>query len=93
MFSYFYSQKHRECKYAKDFPPNLTTRCEQKFIYRRLVAFDNDTVFNDNFKIPSCCVCAVTRQSMDRDSGERRSGDVAEPLALTAGLVADEGDN
>ncbi|KAL1459884.1 hypothetical protein WDU94_011834 [Cyamophila willieti] len=81
------SKDNAPCKYADHFPPNLSAKCAQKFIYRRLVAFNKETkeLFNDDFKIPSCCVCVVSRLAHGDDSAERRSmsANAPEPLALT----------
>uniref|UniRef100_A0A8D8ZML9 Protein spaetzle n=1 Tax=Cacopsylla melanoneura TaxID=428564 RepID=A0A8D8ZML9_9HEMI len=82
------SRDNAPCKYADHFPPNLSAKCAQKYIYRRLVAFNKETkeLFNDEFKIPSCCVCVVSRLAHGDDSAERRSlsANAPEPLALTA---------
>ncbi|XP_075147664.1 spaetzle domain-containing protein isoform X2 [Haematobia irritans] len=40
-------------------PNRYTATCKQSYIYRSLVAFTNETVIRDQFKMPSCCKCVL----------------------------------
>ncbi|XP_068909489.1 protein spaetzle-like [Tenebrio molitor] len=51
-----------KCKFSSNFPTGYTSFCQQKFIHKRLMVLgDNDKFVFDSFKVPSCCVCTVTR--------------------------------
>ncbi|XP_063705218.1 uncharacterized protein LOC134834456 isoform X2 [Culicoides brevitarsis] len=52
--------ENRPCAYTESFPYGYTTECKQKFIYRHLLALDEngDTVKN-LFRLPACCKCIV----------------------------------
>lgn len=42
-------------------PNGFTSKCEQKYVQKRLVALDGNgqTVNTDTFWFPSCCVCTI----------------------------------
>ncbi|XP_050557459.1 protein spaetzle 5 [Spodoptera frugiperda] len=46
-------------------PPGYTSRCEQKYIQKRLVALQSSgqNLYTDVFWIPSCCQCTFTATS------------------------------
>jgi hypothetical protein len=50
------------CTFADNFPSGYTTSCQQKFIYRKLLALGEDgRPVTDSFRLPSCCSCVVTK--------------------------------
>ncbi|XP_026739833.1 protein spaetzle 5 isoform X1 [Trichoplusia ni] len=51
-----------ECSGICTVPPGYTSRCEQKYIQKRLVALQSDgtNLYTDVFWIPSCCQCTFT---------------------------------
>ncbi|RVE47229.1 hypothetical protein evm_008097 [Chilo suppressalis] len=50
-----------ECSGLCTVPPGYTSRCEQKYIQKRLVALGSsgDSLYTDLFWIPSCCQCTI----------------------------------
>ncbi|CAB3243451.1 unnamed protein product [Arctia plantaginis] len=51
-----------ECSGLCTIPPGYTSRCEQKYIQKRLVALQSNgqNLYTDVFWIPSCCQCTIT---------------------------------
>lgn len=51
------------CSSLCGLPNGYTSKCEQKYIQKRLVALEGqgDQLYTDVFWIPSCCVCTITR--------------------------------
>ncbi|TMW41734.1 hypothetical protein DOY81_013186 [Sarcophaga bullata] len=41
-------------------PNHYKATCKQNYIYRSLVAYANETIVKDQFKMPSCCKCVLT---------------------------------
>lgn len=54
-----------ECSGLCTIPPGYTSRCEQKYIQKRLVALqpNGQNLYTDVFWIPSCCQCTITPNS------------------------------
>lgn len=49
-----------ECKFSESFPLGYKTSCQQKFIFRRLLALNEEgKTHTDSFRLPSCCACHV----------------------------------
>ncbi|KDR17073.1 protein spaetzle-like isoform X2 [Zootermopsis nevadensis] len=62
------------CTFAENFPSGYTTSCQQKYVYRKLLALGEDgKPVTDSFRLPSCCSCVVTKsyrsRRMARDTG------------------------
>ncbi|KAG5883234.1 hypothetical protein JTB14_026455 [Gonioctena quinquepunctata] len=52
------------CEIVEELPLGYTTSCKQKYIYRRLLAWDGSgSIYPDNFKIPTACCCSYKRTS------------------------------
>ncbi|KAG4068441.1 hypothetical protein HA402_004781 [Bradysia odoriphaga] len=52
----------RQCNMMHQLPFGLKSHCKQKYVYRQLVAIDEDgNTVKDLFKIPSCCTCVLIR--------------------------------
>ncbi|KAL1455658.1 hypothetical protein WDU94_009739 [Cyamophila willieti] len=51
-----------ECNGICGLPNGYQTRCEQKYVQKRLVALqgEGNQLYTDVFWIPSCCVCQIT---------------------------------
>ncbi|XP_044751528.1 protein spaetzle 5 isoform X2 [Coccinella septempunctata] len=51
------------CSSLCGLPLGYTSRCEQKYIQKRLIALQGqgDQLYTDVFWIPSCCVCTIRR--------------------------------
>ncbi|KAJ9582244.1 hypothetical protein L9F63_003373 [Diploptera punctata] len=63
-------EKEDRCQFSENFPGSYVTSCQQKYIYRKMLALgENGQPINDSFKLPSCCSCVVTKKfSMGRMS-------------------------
>ncbi|XP_071455593.1 uncharacterized protein [Hetaerina americana] len=49
-----------ECLLTASFPLGYKTTCRQKYIYRRMLALNDDgKALSDTFRLPSCCSCFV----------------------------------
>ncbi|XP_066905936.1 uncharacterized protein spz isoform X2 [Halyomorpha halys] len=66
-------EPEQSCFFNDSFPNGYKTVCKQKYIYRRMVAVDDDgKPVKDTFLLPSCCSCTVVsvgamfRQGMAR---------------------------
>jgi hypothetical protein len=56
----FLLRHFEKCSLSEAFPAGYTTACEQKYIYRRLLAVaDQGNTVMDEFRLPSCCACTV----------------------------------
>lgn len=54
--------KQSSCTFSENFPAGYTTSCQQKYIYRKLLAYaDDGKPTADSFRLPSCCSCVVTK--------------------------------
>nr|BBE08127.1 protein spaetzle [Plautia stali] len=52
--------EEQQCFFNDSFPNGYKTVCIQKYIYRRMVAVEDDgKPYKDVFPMPSCCSCAV----------------------------------
>ena len=51
------------CRGLCSVPPGLTTKCNQQFVQKKLIALhpNGDRLVEDMFWFPSCCVCQVTQ--------------------------------
>ncbi|XP_045471299.1 protein spaetzle 5-like isoform X1 [Harmonia axyridis] len=51
----------KTCSSLCGLPLGYTSKCEQKYIQKRLIALqgEGDQLFTDIFWIPSCCVCTI----------------------------------
>ncbi|KOB72585.1 Spatzle 5 [Operophtera brumata] len=51
-----------ECSGLCSVPRGYTSKCEQKYIQKRLVALQasGQNLYTDVFWIPSCCQCTIT---------------------------------
>ncbi|PNF19962.1 hypothetical protein B7P43_G09966 [Cryptotermes secundus] len=59
--------KQGSCTFAENFPNGYTTSCQQKYIYRKLIALGEDgRPVTDSFRLPSCCSCVVTKSFRSR---------------------------
>ncbi|GFU37105.1 protein spaetzle [Nephila pilipes] len=55
---------NHECRYLEgNLPPRVTSRCRQKYAYKRLLALhpNKKKTYTDSFRFPSCCACYVKR--------------------------------
>uniref|UniRef100_A0AAG5DF05 Spaetzle domain-containing protein n=1 Tax=Anopheles atroparvus TaxID=41427 RepID=A0AAG5DF05_ANOAO len=50
-----------ECSNLCNFPIGYSSRCEQRYVQKRLVTLDSSgrTLYVDTFWFPSCCVCSL----------------------------------
>ncbi|RZC34609.1 uncharacterized protein BDFB_000458 [Asbolus verrucosus] len=50
------------CSGLCSLPLGYTSRCEQKYVQKRLIALEGggNELYNDVFWIPSCCVCTIS---------------------------------
>lgn len=56
----FFRNEYNPCRLVDGFASGYKTMCEQKFIYRQLVAVINqDEIGPQYFRIPSSCCCHV----------------------------------
>ncbi|CAG9825222.1 unnamed protein product [Phaedon cochleariae] len=51
------------CNGICSLPEGYSSRCEQKYVQKRLVALEagGNQLYNDVFWFPSCCICAISR--------------------------------
>ncbi|KRT80930.1 hypothetical protein AMK59_6125 [Oryctes borbonicus] len=51
-----------QCNGLCSLPAGYTSRCEQKYVQKRLVALEGggNQLYTDVFWIPSCCICTIT---------------------------------
>ncbi|XP_055688246.1 protein spaetzle 5 [Lutzomyia longipalpis] len=51
------------CSNICQIPPGYNSRCEQKYVQKRLVALDanGQRLYTDTFWFPSCCVCTISQ--------------------------------
>ncbi|XP_069691563.1 protein spaetzle 5-like [Periplaneta americana] len=48
------------CSLSSSFPSGYTTKCQQKYAYRKLLSLGKKRkTMMDDFKMPSCCACLV----------------------------------
>nr|BAM18266.1 spatzle 5 [Papilio xuthus] len=54
-----------ECNGLCTIPLGYSSRCEQKYIQKRLVALETSgqTLYTDLFWIPSCCQCTIVNNN------------------------------
>ncbi|KAG8223851.1 hypothetical protein J437_LFUL007872 [Ladona fulva] len=51
-------RQESQCSLTEGFPLGYKTVCRQKYIYRRLLALNEDgKTHSDMFRLPSCCAC------------------------------------
>ncbi|KAJ8966714.1 hypothetical protein NQ314_003367 [Rhamnusium bicolor] len=50
------------CSGICSLPQDYTSRCEQKYVQKRLVALEGggNQLYTDVFWFPSCCVCTIS---------------------------------
>lgn len=61
------------CAFTDQFPLGYKTVCKQKYIYRKLVALDEEgKPITDTFPLPSCCSCVVKTESLRARIGSMR---------------------
>jgi len=59
---FLFRRQGSSCTFADNFPSGYTTSCQQKYIYRKLLALGEDgRAVTDSFRLPSCCSCVVTK--------------------------------
>ncbi|XP_074603199.1 uncharacterized protein LOC141856698 [Brevipalpus obovatus] len=58
------SQVDGACSAVISLPFGFSSRCRQKFIKKKLLALDpsGQSTSNENFFVPSCCVCEIIKQ-------------------------------
>lgn len=66
LFSLFFLSHRNEgqpCSSRLSLPFGFESRCRQKYIKKKLLSLnaDGQGTSEDNFFIPSCCVCEITR--------------------------------
>lgn len=75
------------CDPLASFPFGYKSHCQQKYMYRKLVALNNSGApVPDSFRLPSCCACKVVLSSENIAGRSRpRVNETAnlEPLPLT----------
>lgn len=60
VFSFISSGENRSCAFTDSFPYGYITECKQKFIYRHLLALDeNGETVKNLFRLPACCKCVI----------------------------------
>ncbi|XP_055911536.1 protein spaetzle 5 [Eupeodes corollae] len=54
------------CANLCQLPNGYTSRCEQKFVQKRLIALqgNGENLYTDSFWFPSCCVCTIASSLM-----------------------------
>ncbi|XP_073989450.1 spatzle 5 Toll-1 receptor isoform X2 [Rhodnius prolixus] len=52
-----------ECNGICSLPNGYTSKCQQQFVQKRLVALDRggDNLYTDLFWLPHCCICQITQ--------------------------------
>lgn len=52
----------QQCSGICSLPNGYTSRCEQKYVQKRLVALESEgnQLYTDVFWFPSCCICTIT---------------------------------
>ncbi|KAF6212547.1 hypothetical protein GE061_013072 [Apolygus lucorum] len=55
-----------QCNGICSLPNGYTSRCEQQFVQKRLVALDGagDNLYTDLFWLPHCCICQITQVNL-----------------------------
>lgn len=55
-------RRSSECDGLCSLPNGYTSRCEQQYVQKRLVALGGggDRLYTDTFWFPHCCVCQIT---------------------------------
>ncbi|BET01050.1 Hypothetical protein NTJ_13866 [Nesidiocoris tenuis] len=55
-----------QCNGICSLPNGYTSRCEQQFVQKRLVALDGsgDNLYTDIFWLPHCCICQITQVNL-----------------------------
>ncbi|XP_023720809.1 protein spaetzle [Cryptotermes secundus] len=49
-----------KCSMSDSFPAGYTTKCEQQYVFRRLLSVaDKGKTVMDEFRFPSCCLCTI----------------------------------
>jgi len=73
-------RRQGSCTFSDSFPNGYMTSCQQKYIYRKLLALGEDgKPVSDSFRLPSCCSCVVTksfltaRMAGDMEKSQTRS--------------------
>ncbi|XP_071052681.1 protein spaetzle 5-like isoform X2 [Onthophagus taurus] len=53
----------QQCNGICSLPTGYTSRCEQKYVQKRLIALETagNQLYNDVFWFPSCCQCTITQ--------------------------------
>lgn len=60
----------QSCAFTEGFPIGYRTECQQKHIYRRLLALNEDgKTVTDSFQLPSCCACVVIPTTLTSRAG------------------------
>ncbi|PSN53489.1 hypothetical protein C0J52_09349 [Blattella germanica] len=73
-------ERQETCSFMENFPPLYVTSCQQKYIYRKLLALGEDgNPTSDTFRFPSCCSCVLTKQLPTV-----RSSDSSKPRSTTS---------
>ncbi|XP_069691560.1 protein spaetzle 5-like [Periplaneta americana] len=53
--------RNDKCTFSELFPSGYSTKCIQKYIYKKLLALgEEDKTVVEEFRLPSCCSCFVT---------------------------------
>lgn len=59
----------KQCEMTQNFPLGYETKCKQKYIYRQLLAInENGNTVKDLFRLPSCCQCVLIHADRKRRS-------------------------
>lgn len=61
MFFFIFRGEKLPCELSENFPNGYNSSCQQKYIYRKMLALGkNGSTVTDLFKLPSCCSCVVS---------------------------------
>lgn len=60
--TYRFFRHTRDCNMLQQLPLGYKAKCKQKYVFRQLVALDEEgQTIKDLFQLPSCCQCVLIR--------------------------------
>lgn len=74
---------HQPCEYSQNFPLGVESKCKQQFVYRNLLAINQEgKPVMEHFQFPSCCKCMVTSNRSYSRFGENSDNERKDRLIL-----------
>ncbi|CRK88031.1 CLUMA_CG001817, isoform A [Clunio marinus] len=75
--------QHLPCEYSQNFPLGVESKCKQHYIYRSLLAINQDgKPVMEHFQFPSCCKCMVTSNRSYNRFGDNSDSNYKDRLIL-----------